>query len=205
MNIMSGENTQKSAPRRKYEKRRRAEQERETRLRITEAAVALHGTVGPARTTISELAERAGVQRGTVYRHFPDEADLFEACSSHWSAAHPPPDPGPLGAIDDPVERLRTALAGLYAYYRENEGMLANIYRDLPSLPALAAATERRQAGMAGLERLLGEGWSSSGDTALRRAAISLALDFRTWQALVRERGLTDESAAALMVRAAAG
>ena len=95
---------------RKYEKKRRAELEAETRRRITETAVELHGTVGPAHTSISAIAERAGVRRSTVYRHFPDEAALFNACSSHWEATNPVPDMGAWAAIQDPDERLRAAL-----------------------------------------------------------------------------------------------
>jgi AcrR family transcriptional regulator len=102
--------------RRRYRKRRRAELEAQTRLRITEAAVELHGSVGPARTTISAVADRAGVQRATVYRHFRDEDALFEACSSHWMAQHPLPDAVAWSAIEDPDERLRTALHELYAW-----------------------------------------------------------------------------------------
>ena len=105
---------------RAYRKRRRAEQEEETRLRITEAAVDLHGSVGPARTTVSAIAERAGVQRATVYRHFPDEEALFAACSSHWAALNPPPDPAVWAEIADPDQRLRGALAELYSWYGDN-------------------------------------------------------------------------------------
>src|SRR3954449_4167474 len=115
---------------RKYEKKRRAELEAETRRRITETAVELHGTVGPARTSISAIAERAGVRRSTVYRHFPDEAALFEACSSHWAAQNPPPDLDAWGQIEDPDERLRSALTELYDYYRRTEPMMENVHRD---------------------------------------------------------------------------
>src|SRR5215207_3881170 len=96
--------------RRPYRKRRRAQLEAETRLRITEAAVDLHGSVGPAKTTISAVADRAGVQRATVYRHFPDEQALFDACSSHWMAQHPLPNPAPWAKIDHQDERLRVTL-----------------------------------------------------------------------------------------------
>jgi AcrR family transcriptional regulator len=188
---------------RPYEKRRRAAAERETRRRITAAAVELHGSVGPARTTVSELAKRAGVQRATVYRHFPDEAGLFEACSARWAESHPPPDPAAWMAIDKPKRRLRTALRELYAFYRENEAMLANLMRDMPAMSELAAATEARQAAMAERAGLLADGWKK-GDPRLRAAAIGLALEFRTWQMLVREQGLDDERAVELMVHAAA-
>ena len=99
---------------RRYRKRLRAEQEQQTRQAITEAAVRLHGTLGPARTTVSAIAEEAGVQRATVYRHFPDEPSLFQACSGHYMAMHPPPDPTRWMEIADPAERLREALADVY-------------------------------------------------------------------------------------------
>src|SRR4051812_13594626 len=104
---------------RKYEQKRRAEQQAETRRRIVEAMVALHGEVGPARTTISAIAERAGVERLTVYRHFEDETAMFEACSAHFAAeVAPPPDPAAWADMPDPAERLRTALLAFYAYFR---------------------------------------------------------------------------------------
>src|ERR1044071_4661021 len=99
-----------SDEKRPYRMQRRAELEEETRLRITESAVALHEEVGPAHTTISAIAERAGVRRSTVYRHFPDDESLFAACSSHWRAANPPPDPRAWSSIADPAARMRTAL-----------------------------------------------------------------------------------------------
>src|SRR5215210_7954708 len=117
-------NQSSPATRRPYRKRRRAELEAVTRLRIAEAAVDLHGSVGPARTTISAVAERAGVQRATVYRHFPDEDALFDACSSHWMAQHPLPDPTAWAAIENPDQRLRVALGELYDWYADGEHML---------------------------------------------------------------------------------
>src|SRR5689334_23081270 len=117
---------------RKYELRQRAEARAVTRQRIVDATVALHGSVGPAATTISAIAERAGVQRLTVYRHFPDKRALFQACSGHWAALHPLPDPSSWPAVADPAARLELALRELYAHYRETEQMTANIRRDLP-------------------------------------------------------------------------
>ncbi len=189
-----------SATRRKYEKRRRAEQERETRQRITEATVALHGSVGPARTTISAVARAAGVQRATVYRHFPDEAALFAACSAHWAADHPLPDPSGWAAIADPEERLRTALTAFYAFFRNGEQMLANVMRDAEAIPALRAIAERNAAAVAALVEMLDAGRPRKG-AKLRRAATALALDFRTWR-LLAQRGLDDDEAVDLMARA---
>src|SRR5256884_4559434 len=115
---------------RTYRKRRRAESEAQTRLRITESTVALHGTLGPSRTSISAVAEHAGVRRSTLYRHFPDEAALFVACTGHWMEANPQPELTRWAAIADPDARLREGLAELYAYYRRTESMFVNVLRD---------------------------------------------------------------------------
>src|SRR5215216_2994392 len=133
---------QRMATKRKYELKERARRQEETRRRITEATVELHETVGPARTEISEIARRAGVERLTVYRHFPDQRDLFRACRSHWEAAHPAPDPKEWNEIGDPRLRTRTALKDTYAYFAENEGMLENILRDAETMPVLRQAVE---------------------------------------------------------------
>src|SRR5215218_3607950 len=123
---------------RKYEKKRRAEAEAQTRLRITESAVELHGTLGPAQTTMSAVAEHAGVRRSTLYRHFPDERALFRACSVHWAEANPPPDISRWEEIADPAERLATAVAEMYAYYRRSGGMIDKLLRDEGAVPAVA-------------------------------------------------------------------
>src|SRR5919206_5375810 len=115
---------------RKYEQQRRAEQQSETRRRIVEAILALHGEVGPARTTIKAIAERAGVERLTVYRHFADEGEIFAACSAHFEAETPPPDPADWAGVTDPAARLRAALLAFYEYYRRGEPMLAHVQRD---------------------------------------------------------------------------
>jgi AcrR family transcriptional regulator len=182
---------------RAYEKRRRAQSEQRTRQRITEATVELHRTVGPARTTVSAIAERAGVQRATVYRHFPADADLFAACSAHWIALHPYPAPDAWAAIADPRRRTQTALEELYAYYRTVEPMLANVRRDAQLLPALRAVTAGAGAYFAAVEEILAGGWE--GDATRLRAALALALDVATWPTLTRR--LPDAGAAAHMTR----
>src|SRR5437763_8605761 len=118
-----------------YRKKRRAELEAKTRLRITESAMALHGTLGPARTSMSAVAEHAGVRRSTVYRHFPDEAALFAACTGHWMGLNPPPDLSRWAAIADPDDRLATALSELYDYYGATERMMENVHRDEATVP----------------------------------------------------------------------
>jgi AcrR family transcriptional regulator len=135
------------AQRRKYELKKRAERLDETRRRITEATVELHATVGPAATKISEIARRAGVERVTVYNHFPDDTSLLAACSEHWQAHHPAPDPSAWLAIPEPAKRLRTGLEKLYAWYRETEPMMANVQRDAESLPALKAVLDEGLGG----------------------------------------------------------
>jgi AcrR family transcriptional regulator len=183
---------------RKYELRQRAEQQQATRRRITEAAVALHGSVGPAATTISAIAELAGVQRATVYRHFPDEASLFGACSAHFFAANPPPDPAAWQQLADPQARLAPALGELYAWYAQTEPMLANVTRDAELLPQLVGRGYAELLGR--LRQALTHGWEVEGAAAqLAHAALGHALGFRTWRSLVREQGLDNAEAARLM------
>jgi AcrR family transcriptional regulator len=182
---------------RPYRKKRRAELEEQTRLRITESAVALHGTVGPARTTMSAVAEHAGVRRSTLYRHFPDDAALFAACSSHWAAANPPPDPAPWAALEDRDERVATALRELYAYYRGTEAMWSNVLRDEPLVPVLSGPLGGFRAYLDAVRDVL-----AGGRRAGRfRAAIGHAVAFQTWRSLAREQGLSDAAAADLMRR----
>src|SRR6188472_3603132 len=121
-------------PKRRYEKKARAAQEQATRMRIVDAAIDLHRSVGPARTTISAIAERADVRRATVYRHFPDERSLFLGCSGEWRDRHPVPDPGTWSAIADPAERLETALGALYGWYEDAEPMLTAVLRDVAAV-----------------------------------------------------------------------
>jgi len=187
---------------RPYRKRRRAELEAETRRRITESAVELHGSVGPSRTSVSAVAERAGVRRSTVYRHFPDEAALFEACSSHWAAANPPPDLTAWAAIRDPDQRLGVALPELYAYYRRTEAMIANLLRDEERMPVVKERFAAFHQFLAGAREVLLRGRGLRGRA--RRdvgAAIGHALSFTTWRSLAREQDLDDEAVAALMCR----
>lgn len=187
---------------RPYKKKRRAEQEAETRRRITESAVELHGTVGPSRTSMSAVAERAGVRRSTLYRHFPDEAALFEACSAHWEAANPPPDLGDWAAIEDPDERLRVALGEIYTYYRRTERMTANLVRDEAVNPNVKRHFRPFREYIGAARNALMKGRGSRGRARDRvRAAIGHALDFTTWRSLARQQGLDDSTAAELMYR----
>jgi AcrR family transcriptional regulator len=186
---------------RKYEMTKRAAQVEHTRLRITEAAMELHGTVGPARTTITAVAERAGVDRLTVYRHFPDEDALFHACSSHWLALNPRPDTARWRSIDDPEQRLRSALGELYPWYRQTRPMLEHVRRDATLVPALAESRRGWDAYADAAARVLRRGWGARGKAAtLLDAALAHALDFGTWLSL-RQQGLPDADAAELMVR----
>lgn len=190
------------ATKRKYELKERARRQEETRRRITEATVALHETVGPAHTQISEIARRAGVERLTVYKHFPDADSLFHACSAHWRAAHPPPDPEPWNEIAEPRLRTRTALDAVYAYFGENEPMLANIIRDAESMPVLRQHLESGSlAYVVGVRDLILAGWRVRGRRHDRLATvIDLALGFHTWQLLRRRQGMTNDEAAELML-----
>lgn len=189
-----------SDQKRPYRKKRRAEHEAETRRRITESAVELHGTLGPARTSMSAVAERAGVRRSTLYRHFADESKLFEACTAHWNAANPPPDPGAWAAIPDPDERLRVALEEMYAYWDRTEPMIENLMRDEETNANVKRHFTAFHTYMDAARDTLLTGRSQRGRSRDRvRAAIGHALTFPTWQSLIRDQGLDQAQAVKLM------
>jgi AcrR family transcriptional regulator len=185
---------------RKYEQKRRAEQQGETRRRIVAAMVALHREVGPARTTVSAIAERAGVERLTVYRHFADETAMFQACSAHFATEVAPPDPAEWAGPAEPAERLRAALLAFYDYYRRAEDMLTHVHRDTPQLPALAAVMAPWDAFVDEVRDGLVESWEASRPARARlSAAVAHSLRFETWRSLARAEGLANEEAAELM------
>ena len=177
---------------RTYELKERARKQAETRQRIVEATVALHEEVGPAATTVAEIARRAGVQRLTVYNHFPDERELFGACSAHFRARTPPPDPLPWAEILDPGERLRRALAELHAWYREAYPMLRHTSRDAARMPALREVIAAgREPFDRAIRDVLSAGWGATGARARRLdAALGLATSFGAWEQLVEQEGL---------------
>ena len=196
VNAMSSES-------RKYELKARAEKQAETRRRIVEATSELHEEVGPARTTVAEIARRAGVQRLTVYNNFPNETELFAACGEHSMAKNPPPDPSGALAISDPAQRLRAVLGPLYAWYRKSARGQENLQRDRLVMPALDAVMKiRMDQQFASLADALVTGFTSGARTPNSlRAAVALSLDFWTWKRLAGE-GMSDDDAASLMVRA---
>jgi len=182
----------------RYELNQRAQAMADTRRRITRATVELHQTLGPARTSVSEIARRAGVDRVTVYRHFPDDAALFAACSTDFSARNPLPDITSWSKLADPRQRLRRGLRDLYSYYEQTGPMLANVIRDAEHMPALRAAGAPRRQWLAQAEEQLAQGWQ--GNARQIRHAIAIALDFHTWQTLTRQRGLTRSQGIRLML-----
>ncbi|HEY2571958.1 MAG TPA: helix-turn-helix domain-containing protein [Solirubrobacteraceae bacterium] len=185
---------------RPYRMQRRAESQQETRLRITESAVELHGTVGPARTSMSAVAAHAGVRRSTLYRHFPDEAALFDACTAHWAAANPPPDFTAWSTIVDADERLSIALGELYAFYRRTELMLENLTRDEQAVPIIRERFAAFRFYIGAVRDTLAVGRRLRGAVKRRTvAALGHAIAFATWRSLIREQGLTDKEAVALM------
>jgi AcrR family transcriptional regulator len=191
---------------RPYRMKKRAEAEEATRRRITESAVHLHGTVGPARTTVSALAQHAGVRRSTIYRHFPDEASLFAACTAHWRAQNPVPDIGAWAGIEDPDERLRAALRALYAYYRRTSTMMENLIRDEPVSELVRQHFAAYHGYLDAARDALVRGRRSRGRARAReRAAIGHALAFPTWRSLAVDEGLDDAEATALMARLVEG
>jgi AcrR family transcriptional regulator len=185
---------------RPYRMKRRAESQEQTRLRITESAVALHGTLGPSRTSISAVAEHAGVRRSTLYRHFPDEAALFDACTAHWSASNPPPDLTVWSRIDDPDERMTVALGELYSFYGRTEAMLENLFRDEIAVPMVRERFAAFRGYLALAHDTLMAGRGLRGAARLRtRAVIGHAIAFSTWKSLARDQQLDDSVVVELM------
>ena len=187
------------APKRKYELKKRAAEMAETHLRITEAAIDLHGTVGPARTTLSAVAERAGVERRTLYRHFPTEADLFAACSTHYFTANPFPDLDAWRAIRDPHQRLERALDELYAYYERTDPMLSNVLRDADLVDVARDAVAPLHAYLEEAADILTTGRRVRGRRRqLVGGALRHALAFSTWRSLT-SNGIGRSEAATLV------
>lgn len=179
---------------------RRQEAVKQMRDRITRAAFELHGTVGPARASISAIAERAGVQRHTIYSHFPDMESLIEACTAHGMQVRALPDPAIWASIIDPGARLARGLTELYAYYRANEQLLANVTRDMAVMPELVAGSHAFHAEIGKIAAALTADWVvPPGRAEVHGAAVGLAIGFGTWQSLAGF-GLTDKEAVGLMV-----
>jgi len=194
-----------SSQSRKYELKARAESQAQTRGRIVEATSELHEEVGPALTTVAEIARRAGVSRLTVYNHFPGEGELIGACSAHYLAEHPPPDLEPIFALEDPGKRLEAALRAFYSQYRQTERMTSKVQRDRDAVPALdAILKEAVDAPLEQLTQALAAGLGTGRKGQLRVAAmIRLGLDFATWRRLTL-MGLDDGEAAVVMAGAVA-
>ena len=177
---------------RAYTQSVRAENRAELHRALAKAAFELHDTVGPSKTTVTAIAQRAGVQRLTVYRHFPDDAAIFAACTAYSFEHDPPPSPEVWRAIGDPVERLRAALQDVYGYYGRKTQLLSNLYRDA-DLPVVAAALERRQQVLESGVDILASGWPRPSKTL--RATLGHVLDFASWRSLTQGQGLDMDGA----------
>ena len=183
---------------RKLHLRARALRQSETRQRITQATVELHQKHGPLHTSITAIAQRAGVERLTVYRHFPDEASLHQACQQHFFAAHALPNLALWREISTFPNRLEVGVADLYEYWDQTHEMFSSVLRDHEVDP------ERSGAGVVTFMSLardaLLEGQDVSGHLGqILRAVVGHAVHFYTWRSLVREQGLSNADAARLM------
>ena len=192
------------ARKRKYELRKRADKQAETRRRIVEATVMFHSTIGPARTTVVDICREAGIQRTTFYRHFPDELSLFKECKALLGHERPLPDPDGCAAIADPIGRLRSGLTSAYAYYRHNEQPMAAIIRDSEVMPAGGTFFQFADR----LRDVMAAAWTAKGKRQARiLAACGHAADFQAWRSMARKQGLSDADvidAMVALVRAAA-
>jgi AcrR family transcriptional regulator len=186
---------------RTYTLKRRAEQQSETRQRIVDAAVALHGEIGPARTSLSQVAERAGVQRNTLYAHFPDERSLLMACSGQTMERDPLPEPTELRALPDPESRLRAGLSALYGWYARNAAIAGCVLRDAEASALVhEIATLSFGEPLAALESTMAKGLA-----APQRVLLKLALQFASWRSLAQGSGLKPAACVEAMVHAILG
>lgn len=183
---------------RKYELKERARRQAETRQRIVEAAVELHTSVGPAHTTISAIASRAGVERHTFYAHFPDEPTLYRACSAHWRSRHPRPEVQRWLELDAPEEQLRGVLTDLYAWYEDVGPELEVLLRDAQLVPAAGEQLAITTEGVSRLADRLARGWPRRKAV---RATVGHSLELGTWRSLVLRQGLSRKQAVDAMVR----
>lgn len=176
---------------RSYKMSERAKSQAETRQKIVEATMHLHEEIGPRNTSISAIAERAGVQRLTVYRHFPDETAVFQACTSHWLSLNPPPDPADWAEISEPVEKFRTAVAALYDYYSRTRAMWTVSFRDVSEVPALQQPMADVAAFLGSIADDLIAAFGDAADTDHIGPTIRHVLHFPTWTDL-EDQGLTN-------------
>jgi AcrR family transcriptional regulator len=191
----------KVKPPRRYNLKARAARHAETHRALARAASELHHTVGPSRTTISAIAEKAGVQRLTVYRHFPNDEAIFSACTAYAFEIDPPPQPEAWVAIEDPEARFRTALHDLYGYYRRKRQLLSNLFRDV-EMPVVAAALARRRSMLGQAALILAAGWAvSPPKVGFFQTTLALTLEFSTWLSLVEDQGASDTDALEFSVR----
>jgi AcrR family transcriptional regulator len=182
---------------RKYELRKRADKQAETRRRIVEATVMFHGTIGPARTTVTDICRKAGIQRTTFYRHFPDELSLFKECRAFSINESPMPDPDACATIADPMHRVRSGLGTAYAFYRKHEQGMAAIIRDSEVMPVGGGFFQFADR----LRDVMAAGWKAKGTRHARiLAACGHAADFQTWRSLARKQGLSDGDVIEAMV-----
>lgn len=174
---------------RKYNQQQRAEQVRETRRKIVQATMELHETLGPANTSIKAVADRAGVQRLTVYRHFPDETSLFQACTSHWLELNPPPDMATWAQTEPAEARSKEAFLSFYRYYRGTRDMWEVTYRDVGRVEALQGPLSGFEAYLDNVRDDLLQAWRPPRSAKEQVSAVLRhALRFSTWQSLNLEK-----------------
>jgi len=189
----------RTMPKRKYQLKRRAERQDATRQRILDATVALQESVGVVGTTISSVAEQAGVERLTIYRHFSDETALLTAATAYYLEANPPPNPEPWKGIADPEVRLQVGLTAAYVYHQQTEGMIGHLIQGLPFKPVICNVLEEYSTHWVNVQQVLSEGWNSP-NLELITVAIGHTVSFKTWHSLVRDLGLGNTEAVELMV-----
>jgi AcrR family transcriptional regulator len=174
---------------RKYDMTRRASAAAETRRRIVDATLELHGEQGIAATSWDDIAARAGVGVGTVYRHFPSLDELIPACGEITRERIALPDPSLFDGLDTPAERLEHLVREAFAIYERAAPQLRAIRSEPDVHPNVAEAGEAVEAALTALV-------DAAVEPAADRAVVRALIDLGTWQAL-RDQGLGQTEAVA--------
>lgn len=179
---------------RKYRMGARAEAVAVTRRQIIDAAKDLHARQGLAGTSYEEIAQRAGVAEGTVYRHFPTLAELIPACAETIHVLQPirPEEAAAMfPPLPRPSQRLEWLVQGTCDCYRRDGGWLHALRREEDLIPALGEAGQVQRDSL----RLLAAGAleGTGADEELINLVAAL-IDFPLWQSLCQAGFSRDEA-----------
>ena len=180
---------------RKYTMDKRRAAVEETRQRILEATLALHAEKGIFGTSWQDIAHRADVSVGTVYKHFPSLEELVPACGELMYAITRPPSledaPEIFARASSLEERLGRLVEALFAFYKRGASYIETDFQER-RLPAVVEWEAYMRATIAGLVR---EALVPAGPDEHTVRTVSALLDFSTFKSFL-DRDVPKERAA---------